>query len=342
MTKPHVASRLPLYVDGQLGAVAVAEVERHLAACDACRGALLEIRFAAGMLVQLRPVAAPDDIWRALAPSLATAPPPAIAWRPAWLFASLALAAALAALVGSTLWRPGAREWQVVHSSGASERLRAGELIVTDRAASATITVGTIGTVDVAPGTRVRLGMGGEREYRIGLEVGTISARISAPPRLFVVDTPSSTVVDLGCAYTMTVAPAGGGEIRVTEGWTALEWKGRESLVPAGAIADTRPGVGPGTPVFADASMRLREALTAFDFREGGDAALTVVLSEARVRDTLTLWHLLSRVGPAARRQVYDRIAALDPPPGFVARDRVLALDRAMLDRWRSELAWKW
>ena len=34
-------------------------------------------------------------------------------------------------------------------------------------------------------------------EFRIALERGTISATITAPPRLFIVDTPTSTVVDL-------------------------------------------------------------------------------------------------------------------------------------------------
>ena len=149
-------------------------------------------------------------------------------------------------------------------------------------------------------------------------------------------------MVDLGCAYTVTVAGDGIGVLRMTEGWAALEWKDRESLVPAGAICRTRPSVGPGTPYFEDASEALKRAVDAFDFEGGGAASVEVILREGRVRDTLTLWHLLSRVDAEQRAQVYDRTAALVPPPASVSRERVLALDDEALRLWREEMAWKW
>ena len=70
--------------------------------------------------------------------------------------------------------------------------------------------------------------------------------------------------------------------------------------------------------------------------------ALDIVLAESRVRDTLTLWHLLSRVNAGDRARVYDRIAALTPVPAGVSRERALELDRETLRRWREELAWTW
>jgi hypothetical protein len=176
----------------------------------------------------------------------------------------------------------------------------------------------------------------------MALARGTISARISAAPRLFIVDTPASTVVDLGCAYTVSVDEAGAGDLRVTEGWASLEWKGRESLVPAGAACRIRPSVGPGTPYFEDAPAALRDALVEFDFAAGGSPALSVVLDESRVRDTLTLWHLLSRVDASERARVIDRIAELTPLPDTVSRDRALQLDAETLTHWREELAWTW
>ena len=126
-----------------------------------------------------------------------------------------------------------------------------------------------------------------------------MSARIWAPPRLFFVDTPSAVAADLGCAYTLEVDDAGSSLLRVTSGWVALELKDRESIVPAGAACETRPGVGPGTPYFEDCAGDFRNALEKVDFHsseiERADA-LKVLLSQARPRDTLTLWHLLSRV----------------------------------------------
>ena len=140
----------------------------------------------------------------------------------------------------------------------------------------------------------------------------------------------------------MTVDEAGVGLLRVTSGWASLEWSGRESLVPAGASCPTRPQVGPGTPSFDDAPELLRQALLAFDFADGGSGAVDAVLTAARERDTLTLWHLLTRVEPRDRARVVDRMEALTPLPSGVTRDKALALDAETLKRWREELAWTW
>lgn len=70
--------------------------------------------------------------------------------------------------------------------------------------------------------------------------------------------------------------------------------------------------------------------------------ALTVMLNEARPRDTLTLWHLLSRVNEADRTRVYDAIAKYSPPPEGVTREGCLQLDSAMLERWKNELQFSW
>jgi hypothetical protein len=140
----------------------------------------------------------------------------------------------------------------------------------------------------------------------------------------------------------MRVTEGGSGNLRVTAGWASLEWGSRESLVPAGASCETRPKVGPGTPAFDDASSALREALRVFDFEDGDARSLDVVFAESRVRDTLTLWHLLSRVEGAERARVYDRIVALTPLPSGVTRDGALQLDPETLRRWREELAWTW
>jgi hypothetical protein len=225
---------------------------------------------------------------------------------------------------------------------GDSGRIAVGEWLQTDASSRARIAVGDIGTVEVAPNSRVQVLASRPQEQRIRLARGEISASVTAPPRLFFVDTPASTAVDLGCAYTMKADPDGNGLLQVTLGWVSLEWEGRESLVPAGASCRTRPKVGPGTPFFDDAPQGLVSALSDFDFGGGGVSALDTVLGEARVRDTLTLWHLFSRVDPAQRERVFDRMAGLVPLPKGISRDRALQLDPATLKLWREELAWRW
>jgi len=258
-----------------------------------------------------------------------------------WAAASLV---ALVVIVAGAYWYASrvTGPWEVALDNAGPTRMSEGQWIETAASSRARITVGDIGTVDVSPETRVQLGTTQRDQYRLALTRGTISARIAAPPRLFFVETPASTVVDLGCAYTVRVDDEGGGLLRVTEGWASLEWKGREALVPAGASSRTRPNVGPGTPWFDDASAALQQALAAFDFAGGGRDALNIVLAEARVRDTLTLWHLLSRVDAADRSRVFDRIAGLTPVPATVSRENVLLLDAQTLTHLREELAWKW
>jgi Putative zinc-finger len=351
MTVPHwrVSRRLVAYHDGQLPADEAGRVKLHLAECSRCESALASIRFSAAFLEQLAVIEAPPSIWTSLQATLA-APARETSWRFLTDLPRFAAAAVVALVALSIAYWYSSRvdhQWEVVHRDGAVKtgRLSVGEWIETDGTSRARVRVGSIGLVDVAPNTRVRFGAAGPDEHRLALARGLISAQISAPPRLFFVDTPASTVVDLGCAYTMEVKDAAGnGLLQVTSGWASLEWEGRESLVPAGASCATRPRIGPGTPYFDDASETLREALAAFDFGadRGGPRILDDILNESRVRDTLTLWHLLSRVEAETRGRIYDRIAALTPPPATVSREAVLKLDPETLRLWKEELAWTW
>ncbi|HYG78938.1 MAG TPA: FecR domain-containing protein [Pyrinomonadaceae bacterium] len=242
--------------------------------------------------------------------------------------------------------------WEVASLAGApkvgskqlegSGRLAVGEWLETDASSRARVNVADIGEVDVGPNSRVRLLRTRATEHRLALERGRLHAMIDAPPRLFIVETPSATAIDLGCSYTLEVDDAGRSRLHVTSGWVALELKGREAIVPAGAVCLTEPGKGPGTPYFDDASPAFRAALTRLDFQGGGANDLSVVLAEAREYDTLTLWHLLQRLRGPERARVYDRMASLVPPPQGVTRAGVLKLNRAMLELWKQELAWAW
>jgi hypothetical protein len=232
--------------------------------------------------------------------------------------------------------------------SGASEkgfttsRLGIGQTLTTDGHSRATISVADVGTVSLEPGTRLRLVFGGKERNQFALERGTIHAFIWAAPGDFTVDTPSAIAVDLGCAYTLQVHDSGAGLLRTTFGWVGFKLKGREAFIPAGAVCRTRPKIGPGTPYFEDASASFREALTKFDFAPGTpqerSAELGTILAEARPRDALTVWHLLSRVGDTDRGRVYDRLATLAAPPAGVTREGVLRLDQKTLDQWWNQL----
>ena len=209
-------------------------------------------------------------------------------------------------------------------------------VIETDRASTVRLTAAGVGMIDLGPGTRLRTLASGEGEYRLALDRGTLHAHIWAAPGSFAVETPSATALDLGCSYRLEAAPDGSGRLHVTLGWVGLGQHAVESLVPQGAVCALRPGAGPGTPYFDDAPGALVEALAAIDATTGRmpGAALETALAAARPRDAFTLWHLLRRAAGADASRLYDRLAALAPPPAGVTRDLALAKDRAALEAW--------
>jgi hypothetical protein len=250
---------------------------------------------------------------------------------------------------------PSGPGWEVARLDGApqigtrfitadqsSTKLRVGQTLETNSTSRASIFQTDLGEIKVEPNSRVRLLQTDDHHKRMQLDIGTIHAMIWAPAGEFVVDTPSAVAVDLGCAYTLQVSADGSGTIRTTLGWVGFHLNGRESFIPAGAMCPTRPKVGPGTPYFEDASESFRATLADFDFGaespDSRDASLEIVLSQARAKDGLTLWHLLSRTEDAERAKVYDRFAALVPPPSGVTRDGILRLDQSMLDLWWNAL----
>ncbi|MDQ3801417.1 MAG: FecR domain-containing protein [Acidobacteriota bacterium] len=221
-------------------------------------------------------------------------------------------------------------------------KLAVGQFLETDANSRARVQVSNIGQVEVAPNSRLRLVKTQSTEHRLSLERGLMQAKIFAPPRLFIVDTPSAVAVDLGCEYTLEVDAAGNSRLHVTSGFVALERGGRESIVPAGAICFTRRGKGLGTPFSDDASLEFQKAVQRFDFENGGSNALRVIIREASLYDSLTLWHLLPRVPENEREKVFDSLAKYVKPPAGVTREGVLRLDKKMLDRWWTEIENVW
>jgi FecR-like protein/putative zinc finger protein len=348
----HVSRQLAAHLDGQLAQSKADQVELHLRQCPRCQTEHEQVGRGRAMVGHLPLVEAPEAIWSSIEAAFqenrSRQAPVAFRWR--WVAATVVLV-----LAGAAYWRlthPPVRRWavarlvgspsvgmRVLHGAG---RIGAGEWIETDARSRATIQVGEIGSVEVAPNTRLRVVATRSDEHRLALTRGEIRAKISAPPRLFFVETASGTAVDLGCEYELKAGEDGSGLLRVTRGWVSFQWNGIESLVPAGASCRTRPQAGPGIPYFDDAPESLKQALEVLGLEKSGNDELGTILSASRVRDTLTLWHLISRVDAGDRVRVFERIAALTPVPAGVSREQALKLDPETLQRWKDELAWKW
>ena len=375
MFTEHVDKKLSAYCNGELPDAESRRVAGHLLKCGRCRDAYDRVRFGARLAEQLPNLSAPAEMWGDIEALLdaQSRKPATKAARGGWLVnrrpLQWAAAAALLLVIGiggfiiyqktRTPYGPhdinlpvACMAWPVTSLTGTpsidGRRIKdigcfeAGELLETDDASRVNVEIPRIGEVEVAPNSRVRLVTTNQSEHRMALERGKLHAFITAPPRLFFVDTPSAEAIDLGCEYTLEVDDAGIGLLRVKLGWVMLERDGRESYVPVGAACETRPGVGPGTPYFEDVSDKFRDALSRYDFDSGGDAALRTVFAEARERDTFTLWHLLQRVDEPTRAVVLNRMIALVGLPRCVTRKGVMQLNKEMLDCWKDELDLVW
>ncbi len=296
-----------------------------------------ELQRAVGRLP--RSIEPPRDLWPGIEARLQR--------RRQWYWIALAAAAvvALVVIARSIQTQPA---WDVTMLAGrpllgttrlvASGRLRVGDWLQTDDSSRALIAVGHIGQVEVKPGTRLQLVAARRDDHRLALARGGIDATVDAVPRLFFVDTPAGTAIDLGCAYTLDTDSLGNGRLHVTRGEVAFETGPRASRVLLGAIIQTRPAIGPGIPYVEDAPGPLVRALVAFDFEKGGARAARTILALARAQDAMSLWHLLQRVDPPLRAMVYDRLAALVPPPPGVTRSRAIALDSRALEGYWTKI----
>jgi|HubBroStandDraft_2_1064218.scaffolds.fasta_scaffold13469_2 hypothetical protein len=232
-----------------------------------------------------------------------------------------------------------------IHANERPRRFGVGQVLETDAQSRASLQAEDVGQIEIEPNSRVRLLTMGQGMKRIALDRGKISAFIWSPPGQFVVDTPSATTVDLGCAYTLQVDDSGNGLVRTSLGWVGFKLNGHEAFIPAGAACATRPRVGPGTPYFEDASAEFRAALARFDFDDSTAAQraadLAIILARSRKGDALTIWHLLTRVDQGQRELVYDRLCRLVPPPASVTKEGIVQLDQPMLDLWWNALGFE-
>jgi hypothetical protein len=353
------------YVDGELAPAETARVETHLVGCAGCRAQVGSLRNLVSAAAALPKEIAPNhDLWPEVGLALRAGlnssanlqelrplrrSSPTVHWL-------LPLAAAASIVYLATFSRPpiapaaiNAQSWTVASLEGAPRvgrrsfsgqaQLHVGQWVETDGTSRAKLASSSIGEVSVEPNSRLRLTTARSTDHTLQLAQGKMSAFIWAPPRLFFVDTPAARAIDLGCAYTMTVADNGDGELHVTLGYVALEHGGRESIIPAHAKCVTRRGFGPGTPFADDAPEPLRAALTRFDFVRGAASrALKEILAQARPEDAVTLWHLLARTQGTVLAEVFDKLAEMHRPPAGVTRAGILAGDATMRQAWGRAL----
>lgn len=356
----HVSKWLSAYIHDELTADRAEQVQLHLSHCLRCQKEYELVQRGIKLAETLQTISAPDTLWAGIIEK-EQFPKKQWEFNFQWRYALVAMGTVILLVFFWGRWIQNQKileinpqtqpsSWEVASVTGAPRigdmkikekgNLLIGEWLETDNASRAQIKVAEIGIVNIDPNSRLQLVETRETEHRIALAKGKMSAVILAPPRLFMVDTPSATAVDLGCAYTLEVDEEGGSLLHVTSGWVSFVRDGQESFIPAGAMCATRKGLGLGTPYLASSTESLKTALNLLDFGKPTSPrpAIETILSEARREDSLTLWHLLGRqyesLTQEIRGLIYDHLKKLSPPPTGVTRNGIINGDRQMLKLW--------
>lgn len=199
----------------------------------------------------------------------------------------------------------------------------------------ARLAIASIGTAELFEGTRVRLDRTEPSRHQLHLERGRMHARVVAPPRIFAITTPSTSVVDLGCEYTIEVDDAGRGSIVVQSGKVELEGAAGVVVAPAGTSTRLLAGRRASLPLADAASAELRAAVG--DFDAGAAGALDRVVAAIGDEDAITLIAVVDLAPPERRPELLARLAELVAPPDGVSIEGA-ARDAAARGRWRDEV----
>lgn len=357
----HITHLLDDLLDGNLNEDQQQIAVEHLAGCTACQQAWASVQSLATRLEDLPGEVAPqEDLWPAIEQEIryqdaVTGQRTFSLRRPIrhdhtkpvgkWKSAAAIL---FIIVLGITLSYALTSSWEVSTLAGTpilegkalSQRgsLNEGGWLETPTDAQAELKVGTIGSVTLTSNTKLQLLSTKRGDHRLHLEKGQIHAKIWAPPRLFFVETPAGTAIDLGCEYTLEVDSSGNSLLHVQSGFVSFAADSREVVVPAGWKVQARPGHYTGTPFAETASPALQDALTLFDFTPASSSAIDVILQEATSNDALTLWELMWHAAPHHRTKIYDQLTTLVTPPQRVNKVGVLNRAPSMIQAWRQKL----
>ena len=196
----HLSKLSSAYCHDELSSEDARRFAEHLIACPICRMDFDEVKLGATLAQHLDVLAAPPAIWSNLVAGIGN--PPRTFNRFHFL-KPLAIAAAIIMLIVGSLWlwrntnSTPAQSWQVARVNGAPRvnsksindtgKLAVGQWLETDSTSRAQLNIDDVGRVEIDPNTRVRLLQTNPAEQRLELAQGRLSARISAPPKIFFV-----------------------------------------------------------------------------------------------------------------------------------------------------------
>lgn len=245
----------------------------------------------------------------------------------------IALAAVLIALVAVPLLMPKRPDWAL------------GKTVTTDANQRRELALKDIGTITLEPETTVTWVASSNKEQRVQLDRGTIAAKVIAQPRVFMVDTPVTRAVDLGCEYTLHVAANQRTELHVTKGRVSLEDGKNLAVVYAQMKSSQSPRSAPRVPWPDDAGDELEELIRQADVERDASALQRLIDKPCDAKghclgpfeQNLVLWHLAMRLDLIGRRAALAKLAESVPLPADLDPE-AFELSRPAMEKYLDQL----
>jgi hypothetical protein len=210
--------------------------------------------------------------------------------------------------------------------------LHIGDILTTDAISRVKLRTGSVGSLVIEPNSRIKLLSIMPGTHKIYLDRGTTEVSRWGSPFNFYIQTPAGLVIDNGSDYKL-IMDQDLEFIHSESGTVILQDKGEESIINAGADCVSKKDVGPGTPYYPDAPKAFIAALYNFDFTSNKDTSISVILSNSRVKDVLSLWHLLYKTKGEDQKKIFDAINSKVSIPTYIDFTKVANGDKIMLNR---------
>jgi len=205
------------YVDQELAAHKQAQLTRHMESCVRCRQRYQQLLFAQRAVKQItlpdkQPTSLPQWLNEDFSSAISlVSPKPHRLWIPLSAAAVILIATTFGVwLTRKPMHQQPALRVAVVRLAGApsinqrafdkASWLQQGDRLVTNADSRALITFGQFGQIETDADTQIELLETSLNNQRLALTRGKIYASITAPPRMFSVNTPAAAAIDLGPA----------------------------------------------------------------------------------------------------------------------------------------------
>lgn len=238
--------------------------------------------------------------------------------------------------------------WKVARVSGTpsignvaiqgTDSIKEGQFISTNDSSRAELIVANLGKVMIEPNSKVLFIKGEDGNNRIMVEYGTIDASMSAQPKAFFVEMPSSVVSDQNGDYRLTIDSSGDGLVFVKSGKVEVKSDNKEVIIPAGNIVMTKKDAGVGTPFNENSSPQFKRALYNFDFGNCNETCVNTLLNTAKMSDAVSLVNLIPRVEGEYKDDVYTKLVNFVPPPRPMHRDSIPFMNEDEINEWVDKI----